>query len=289
MELAANRFFQSKGTILSTLKNQLNSSKRSSSDTFTQPAKIPKSSIPTAAVSQIKSSHLKSTQLNPFSLSNQSNFIGEFVVIAFATNSGQGLVKPGDTIQLKRDISVNLRYTRINRGRGNRGILQGKKDNTIIRFFVGQSEIGRLPGAESKWLTPLMDRGLVSIKGTCVDAPYSLVVMDNIILQLQVYLANQSGSSHNKDSPLDNDYQQSKIDPRWAMKCLLDRLALTANERSSILENHSGSVCDIIGDINQEKEMEIDRKSELSTNQCGPLNSDTLLNPKESMKATENL
>ncbi|KAL2800494.1 SNF2 family N-terminal domain-containing protein [Aspergillus keveii] len=111
-------------------------------------------------------------------------YIGAFGVGAWATRSGVGLVKHGDTVNIERARSQPLST----RGRGGKTRVNNKGD-VLTRFTnsAGQ-EIGRLPRESAEWVSTLLDQKVCELRGVCVFAPDRLRVNDTIYLQLWCYL-----------------------------------------------------------------------------------------------------
>ncbi|KAL2821534.1 SNF2 family N-terminal domain-containing protein [Aspergillus granulosus] len=111
-------------------------------------------------------------------------YIGAFGVGAWATRSGVGLVKHGDSVNIERTRSQPLST----RGRGGKPRVNNKGD-VLTRFTnsAGQ-EIGRLPRESAEWVSTLLDQKVCELRGVCVFAPDRLRVNDTIYLQLWCYL-----------------------------------------------------------------------------------------------------
>ncbi|KAI5292402.1 DNA helicase rad5, partial [Ascosphaera acerosa] len=103
-------------------------------------------------------------------------YIGAFGVVAWATTSGSGLVKHGDSVQIER---VKLRNIS-KRGR--------QKEDFLTRFTVRGRAVGRLPQESAAWVSTLVDQRICAFDGVCVFAPDRLTVNETIYLQLKCFL-----------------------------------------------------------------------------------------------------
>ncbi|KAL3451843.1 SNF2 family N-terminal domain-containing protein [Aspergillus insuetus] len=111
-------------------------------------------------------------------------YIGAFGVGAWATRSGVGLVKHGDTVNIERARSQPLST----RGRGGKTRVNNKGD-VLTRFTnSGGQEIGRLSRESAEWVSTLLDQKVCELRGVCVFVPDRLRVNDTIYLQLWCYL-----------------------------------------------------------------------------------------------------
>ncbi|KAJ5943217.1 hypothetical protein N7516_003385 [Penicillium verrucosum] len=120
-------------------------------------------------------------------------YVGAFGVGGWATRSGLGFLKHGDTVNIERARSQPT----MKRGRGGKAFVNHKSD-VLTRFTntAGQ-EIGRLPHETAEWVSTLIDQKICRFEGVCVFVPDRVRVNDTIYLQLRVYLrkeAFQSGS-----------------------------------------------------------------------------------------------
>ncbi|RDW63029.1 DEAD/DEAH box helicase [Aspergillus mulundensis] len=111
-------------------------------------------------------------------------YVGAFGVGAWATRSGTGLVKHGDTVNIERARSQPLST----RGRTGK-IRVNNKGDVLTRFTndAGQ-EIGRLPRETAEWVSTLLDQKICEFRGVCVFAPDRLRVNDTVFLQLLCFM-----------------------------------------------------------------------------------------------------
>ena len=113
--------------------------------------------------------------------------VGELVALGYATRSGSNasLIRPGDQVTVQR-----VRQVKVDGGGGGGGQRWGakQKEDTIVRFAVRGTDVGRLPKDLAQWMAVLLDAGTISIAGCCVDCPAPVRTMDQIILQLTVSL-----------------------------------------------------------------------------------------------------
>jgi len=68
-----------------------------------------------------------------------------------------------------------------------------KKADTIVRFNNARGfEVGRLPAGDASFISPLLDPGMIELVGEVIDAPASLTVGCDILLNLKVYLTRKA-------------------------------------------------------------------------------------------------
>lgn len=68
-----------------------------------------------------------------------------------------------------------------------------KKIDAVVRFNNDRGfEVGRLPAGDAAFISPLLDPGMIELSGTVVDAPASLTVGCDILLNLKVYLTKKA-------------------------------------------------------------------------------------------------
>ncbi|KAL2860701.1 SNF2 family N-terminal domain-containing protein [Aspergillus lucknowensis] len=111
-------------------------------------------------------------------------YVGAFGVSAWATRSGIGLVKHGDSVNIERARSQPLST------RGRNGKLKVNHKGDVLTRFTNSNgqEIGRLPRESAEWVSTLIDQNVCEFRGVCVFAPDRLRVNDTIYLQLWCYL-----------------------------------------------------------------------------------------------------
>ncbi|KAL5002203.1 DNA repair protein rad5 [Aspergillus recurvatus] len=111
-------------------------------------------------------------------------YIGAFGVGAWATRSGTGLIKHGDTVSIERARSQPLST------RGRTGKLRVNQKGDVLTRFTNNAgqEIGRLPRETAEWVSTLLDQKICEFRGVCVFAPDRLRVNDTIYLQLWCFM-----------------------------------------------------------------------------------------------------
>ncbi|KAL2830027.1 DNA repair protein rad5 [Aspergillus cavernicola] len=111
-------------------------------------------------------------------------YLGAFGVGAWATRSGNGLVKHGDSVNIERARSQPVST------RGRTGKLRVNQKGDVLTRFTNSAgqEIGRLPRETAEWVSTLLDQKVCELRGVCVFAPDRLRVNDTIYLQLWCYL-----------------------------------------------------------------------------------------------------
>ena len=68
-----------------------------------------------------------------------------------------------------------------------------KKADTVVRFNNARGfEVGRLPAGDASFISPLLDPGMIELVGEVIDAPASLTVGCDILLNLKVYLTRKA-------------------------------------------------------------------------------------------------
>ncbi|KAL3434879.1 DNA repair protein rad5 [Aspergillus tetrazonus] len=111
-------------------------------------------------------------------------YLGAFGVEAWATRSGTGLIKHGDTVNIERARSQPLST------RGRTGKLRVNQKGDVLTRFTNNAgqEIGRLPRETAEWVSTLLDQKICEFRGVCVFAPDRLRVNDTIYLQLRCFM-----------------------------------------------------------------------------------------------------
>jgi DNA repair protein RAD5 len=68
-----------------------------------------------------------------------------------------------------------------------------KKVDAVVRFNNDRGfEVGRLPAGDAAFISPLLDPGMIELTGTVVDAPASLTIGCDILLNLKVFLTRKA-------------------------------------------------------------------------------------------------
>lgn len=118
----------------------------------------------------------------------EHRYVGAFGVVAWATRSGEGLIKYGEIVGVERQKGKTTRI-----GRGGRPLpLIRQRADIIVRFTNSRGEeIGRLPKETAAWVSSLIDAGVCHFEGCCVYAPDRIRVNDTIYLQLRCSLLRQ--------------------------------------------------------------------------------------------------
>ncbi|KKK13816.1 hypothetical protein ARAM_005373 [Aspergillus rambellii] len=111
-------------------------------------------------------------------------YIGAFGVGAWATTSGLGLLKHGDSVNIERARSQPLST------RGRTGKLRVNQKSDVLTRFTNDDgqDIGRLPRETAEWVSTLIDQKICKFRAVCVFAPDRIRVNDTIYLQLWCYL-----------------------------------------------------------------------------------------------------
>lgn len=135
-------------------------------------------------------------------------YVGAFGVGAWATRSGTGLVKHGESVKIERTrIKPPVKI-----GRGGKVIQPAKgsvarmRTDIIVRFTnVKGEEVGRLPKDTALWVSTLMDQKVCYFEGTCVFIPERVRINDTIYLQLRCSLLKTAFDSGGFIKPEDNN------------------------------------------------------------------------------------
>ncbi|KAF2138855.1 uncharacterized protein K452DRAFT_352946 [Aplosporella prunicola CBS 121167] len=126
-------------------------------------------------------------QLPPRTSMPDKRYIGAFGVAGWATRSGLGLIKSGDTVGIER-TKTQPAMTTFGRGGKARSILN-KRQDIVVRFTNTRGEeVGRLENESAAWISSLIDQKVCSFEGTCIFTPDRLRTNDTIYLQLRAYL-----------------------------------------------------------------------------------------------------
>ncbi|KZS91640.1 hypothetical protein SISNIDRAFT_456554, partial [Sistotremastrum niveocremeum HHB9708] len=193
-------------------------------------------------------------------------YLGEFIVDnAFATLSGKGNIKPGDTIHIMRDYPHDPRAPVIKEGsssntKNGKTMQQSKLDftakssikpmkkekNAIMRFEnTKRIEIGRFPPAVSEWMAKLIDLDVIHFQGcTVVDCPPKLRLGSHILLSIKVFIQPSAFKNHitiDDDAPRaafqedkETDSEKSLRARKAALLALFKTVGLRPNKSSAL-------------------------------------------------------
>ena len=135
-------------------------------------------------------------------------YVGAFGVGAWATRSGTGLLKIGETVKIERTkIKPPVKV-----GRGGKPLQPAKMSaarmrvDVIVRFTNTRGEeVGRLPKETADWVSTLMDQKVCRFDGICFLAPERVRVNDTIELQLRCSLVKKAFEASGFRKPSDNN------------------------------------------------------------------------------------
>lgn len=135
-------------------------------------------------------------------------YVGAFGVGAWATRSGTGLVRHGESVKIERTkIKPPVKI-----GRGGKAIQTPKSNaarmrtDIIVRFTNTKGEeIGRLPQDTAIWVSTLIDQKVCRFDGACVFSPERVRVNDTIYLQLRCSLLKRAFEAGGFVKPEDNN------------------------------------------------------------------------------------
>ncbi|KAI0049269.1 hypothetical protein FA95DRAFT_1489629 [Auriscalpium vulgare] len=158
----------------------------------------------------------------------RSAYLGSFIVgNAWSTAKGKGYVKPGDQILVERDDldddgpsskpskgrTVTNGKTSSSKGKGKQLSLatmlkqqplkpSKKKAHTVVRLTNRAGfEFGRLPNEVAKWVSRLLELGIVEFRGsTMIECPAVLHSGADLIVSLSVYIKALAFKSFNDTS-----------------------------------------------------------------------------------------
>jgi DNA repair protein RAD5 len=126
----------------------------------------------------------------------ESRYAGAFGVEAWATRSGNTLLKHGEPVRIERQ-KIQPPKIPVGKGKGRPATQPSPKPNTaaakrvdvIVRFTNSKGEeVGRLPRECANWVSTLIDQKVCKFEGTCVYAPERIRTNDTIFLQLRCSL-----------------------------------------------------------------------------------------------------
>ena len=132
-------------------------------------------------------------------------YIGTFGVGGWATRSGNGLVKIGESVKVERSkIKPTMKMGR--GGKPTQLAASRMRGDVIVRFTNAKGEeIGRLPQETASWVAPLIDQKICRLEGTCFFAPERIRVNDTIELQLHCAFLRQAFDGSGFKRPEDNN------------------------------------------------------------------------------------
>lgn len=123
-------------------------------------------------------------------------YAGAFGVEAWATRSGNTLLKHGEPVRIERQ-KIQPPKVLVGKGKGRPATQPSPKPNTaaakrvdvVVRFTNSKGEeVGRLPRECANWVSTLIDQKVCRFEGTCVYAPERIRTNDTIFLQLRCSL-----------------------------------------------------------------------------------------------------
>ncbi|KAK4055576.1 DNA helicase rad5 [Microbotryomycetes sp. JL201] len=160
--------------------------------------------------------------------------LGDIVIQGYALYSYGAFCKlqVGEAISIQRSVPKPLAP----------GQKRSKKDDHIVRFRNSkQQEVGRISEVDASWMSKLLDLGMISFTGHCVDCPRNFRSADTITLALAIHVhrsaftdanANQTqvGSSTEQQSffeaQKETTEEKSMRERKLALNKMFDKLAL---------------------------------------------------------------
>lgn len=124
-------------------------------------------------------------------------YVGAFGVGAWATRSGNTLIKHGEPVRIERQ-KIQPPKAPTGKSKGRPAATQAppkpntaaaKRVDVIVRFTNSKGEeVGRLPRECANWVSTLIDQKVCRFEGTCVYSPERVRTNDTIFLQLRCSL-----------------------------------------------------------------------------------------------------
>ncbi|KAK3494115.1 DNA repair protein rad-5 [Neurospora hispaniola] len=126
----------------------------------------------------------------------EARYVGAFGVEGWATRSGTGLLRHGDSVKIERQKIQPPTVAR--KGQTKPGTPQSiprvsaaaaKRVDVIVRFNDASGrELGRLAKDTANWVSTLIDQDICRFEGICVYAPERLRTNETVFLQLKCYM-----------------------------------------------------------------------------------------------------
>ena len=157
---------------------------------------------------------------------NRLGYLGDIVLVAYSTVRGDRL-RAGETITVERSQPAARAAGSVNSYFANRG----KKENTVVRFSARSIEVGRFPSEASKHLCKLLDQNMIEIEGVCVDCPFHLEPMNDILLSLRIFLCRGALAEITGHTDLD---EQQRTERRTSLLGLFNLLSLRPLQACSV-------------------------------------------------------
>ena len=131
-------------------------------------------------------------------------YVGAFGVGAWATRSGTGLIKIGESVKIER--TKIKAPTKIGRGgKATQTNAARMRGDVIVRIVNSRrEEVGRLPKETANWVSTLVDQKVCRFDGICFLAPERIRVNDTIELQLKCSLLRRAFEAGGFQKPEDN-------------------------------------------------------------------------------------
>ncbi|KAF9549586.1 DNA helicase rad5 [Mortierella hygrophila] len=208
-------------------------------------------------------------------------YLGEITIVAYALG-GMVKVKAGEDVCFER--SRPNPQSQLGRKKTGWGA-KPAKENNVVRFTKENGfEIGRLHVDTARWVSKIMDYGLVEFRGTIILAPPILQTGAEIVLTMRCYLTaaaftelgsaskvlgnSKAGSSFAKEAMETEDELDLKF-RKYAMNAMFRELALTpiatnttVGPRDQNIEIFS-STPEVTATVNEDEE-EKEREPEVS-------------------------
>ncbi|KAK9764543.1 DNA helicase rad5 [Basidiobolus ranarum] len=176
-------------------------------------------------------------------------YIGDMILVAFSMTKGKNIFKEGETVNIER-AKPTVAKARNSKKKFNFGSNAAKNSqNTIVRLTIGGREVGKLPSDTSKFISKLFDLGICYMVGKIISAPEDVRMMDDVIMQLKIYLTKEVLSAPTVSAMTDDDEDSLLKERKFAMLSLFKAISLHPVTSNSSAKNTTLDYDGLIGNI----------------------------------------